>query len=555
MPTRSLICSHSHPVKRPRSPSTDSSESQKRPRSVTNSSPFLDLTTRKKKFIRDRMVYYTPPPPFKFTQSERSRPPLVALVLFLHTSALAYSQEAQTPISNRASRTKFIGCRPATPQQKMKAESGISSFFGSSQHVKHSHPAGPVRKIGSGASPSEPRRPLSPPATPKIRRSDSDSWENHTPLPLRQLSAASRGVTVPIVKALSPLPSSEPPLSHRLSCSSSPLLSRSGSTSSHSSSQTRRPLPAVAPLLTRDASPITPRRPPSPPATPYSEMGSYLQLHETPSPIAQVASSSSLPSVSSPSNPSSNVLKLSEEFRREREREAAAVTSRVPSGFNCFTLLRMKPTGANPPGLKPRDLPVDAVLCNRFQKPISKMIPIWGLSRLFREHCPVCWTLTGRAWQADHEPFSICATRMHPDVTTGATVGHLQPVFSPRFLPDSACLECWSPEIRCGDTVYSESSHLISGRACVHPRPEAFKHVAWAVYSTPFLLDLCRRDFRDRRIPLNPSVEEWEAWLTTGYNGLTHFGHLLFWLIDVYGCIQNGSRGLAIIFKEHFVPS
>jgi hypothetical protein len=99
------------------------------------------------------MVYDIPPPPFKFTQSEHSRPLLVSPVLFLHTSALSYSQETQTPISNRASRTKFIGCRPGTPQQKMNAESGISSFFlfRSSQHIKHSHPAGPMRRIGSGA--------------------------------------------------------------------------------------------------------------------------------------------------------------------------------------------------------------------------------------------------------------------------------------------------------------------------------------------------------------------------------------------------------------------
>ncbi|KAJ6583274.1 hypothetical protein B0H10DRAFT_2097385, partial [Mycena sp. CBHHK59/15] len=203
---------------------------------------------------------------------------------------------------------------------------------------------------------------------------------------------------------------------------------------------------------------------------------------------------------------------------------------------------------ANPPGLKPVDLSVHGVLRNRFHKPITKLKPIWGLSRLFRKHCSVCWTLTGRAWQADHEPFSICSTRMHPDVTTGATEGHLQPVFSPSFLRDSACLECWSPEIQSGDTVYYESNHLNSERVCGHPRPEAFKNVAWAVYFTPFLLERCSRDFMGCRIPSKPTVEEWEAWLTNRYEGLTHFGHMIFWLIDVYGCIQKFPEGWSIIF-------
>lgn len=292
---------------------------------------------------------------------------------------------------------------------------------------------------------------------------------------------------------------------------------------SASSQSTGRPLLAVAPLPRAS----TPRQLPSP--------------SETPSPRAPVVSSPSLRS----SSPFLKALKLSDEFRRERERGAATVPCYVPAGFSRFVVLR-RTLEANPQGLEPRDLPMARVLHNRLQGAISKLDGICGLSQFFREHCSSCWGLTGRPWKADHVPFTLCFTRVHPNAATGVTVGPAPPAFSPTFHANTACPACWMPRIRCGNTVYGETNHLDSG-VCVHPRPEAFLNVAWAVYSSPVLFERCRRDFEDRSIPINASVEQWEAWLTRGYHGLTHLGHLLFWLFDVYGCIGTSYRGPTVL--------
>ncbi|KAJ7256757.1 hypothetical protein C8J57DRAFT_1235612 [Mycena rebaudengoi] len=193
-------------------------------------------------------------------------------------------------------------------------------------------------------------------------------------------------------------------------------------------------------------------------------------------------------------------------------------------------------------GLKPVVLTVEKVLINRSTKIGFKLNYIRKLSLFFHEHCAACWALTGRSWPADHEPFSICHTRMHPDMMTTATASPELAAMQPVFRARAACSTCWLPHIVIDGRLYSQTkSHPISGPGCIHPRPDVLKHVAWAVHSTPDLLHLYCRDFTDLRIPRSITVAQWEAWLAIEWCGMTHLGHLVFWLIRVYGWIQERS--------------
>ncbi|KAJ6537101.1 hypothetical protein B0H19DRAFT_1382834 [Mycena capillaripes] len=107
---------------------------------------------------------------------------------------------------------------------------------------------------------------------------------------------------------------------------------------------------------------------------------------------------------------------------------------------------------ATPPGLKPLILTVEMLLFNRSAAIHIKLKYIRSLSLFFHDHCAACWTLTGRTWPADHEPFSICRTRMHPDVVTTATAGPELAAMQPAFREDAACSRCWLPQITIGAT-------------------------------------------------------------------------------------------------------
>ncbi|KAJ7437522.1 hypothetical protein FB451DRAFT_177733 [Mycena latifolia] len=196
-----------------------------------------------------------------------------------------------------------------------------------------------------------------------------------------------------------------------------------------------------------------------------------------------------------------------------------------------------------PLGIKPLELPVESVLFNKSTTIDVKLCWIRKLSAFFHEHCAACWTLTGREYTADHEPFSICSSRIHPDLKTTATgnssLGFVD--MKPVFGPHAACSKCWLPQITIeGQRPRNTDRHPISGPHCTHPRPDALKHLAWAVHSTPALLRLYCRDFTDRRVPLEITAAQWQAWLAIEWDGMTHLGHLVFWLLRVYGYLQEG---------------
>jgi hypothetical protein len=200
------------------------------------------------------------------------------------------------------------------------------------------------------------------------------------------------------------------------------------------------------------------------------------------------------------------------------------------------------PSAGATPGLRPLVLTVEMVLINRSTRIRTKLDYIRRLSFFFHDHCAACWTLTGRSWPADHEPFNICRTRMHPELITTATASPEFAAMQPAFHARATCSRCWLPQIAIDGRPYNRTvNHPTSGPGCTHPRPDALKHVAWVVYSTPALLRLFRRDFVDLRVPQSITAAQWEAWLALERCGMTHLGHLVFWLIRIYGCIQERS--------------